>query len=421
MKVLIVNTFDIGGAAIASKRLHLGLISNGVQSQVLLRHKTNNWYKSASFTQVNLPFYNLLQRIVKRTLKELKLYRNKNQEFLRERNKDLEMFSFPHSDCDITKNSLYEESDVINLHWVADFLDYQTFFKKNKKPVVWTLHDMNPFTGGEHYCETFLGIDEEGFPIKRSISDKEIRLANKNLAVKKLAISKISNLTVVAPSKWIEEEAKKSEIFKNVKIHYIPNSLNSEIFSPKNKNYSKDLLNLPQDKKVVLFAAESISNNRKGFLYLKRAFERIEDSNIVLCAIGSKKNSLESIKNVVELGPINDEILMAVAYSAADVFVIPSLMDNLPNTVLESLFCGTPVIGFPVGGIRDMIQDGENGFLAEEISVDSLVLTLNKFLTNANCFDRERIRQNALNKYATAIQSERYIDLFRSILKTTNS
>jgi glycosyltransferase involved in cell wall biosynthesis len=108
---------------------------------------------------------------------------------------------------------------------------------------------------------------------------------------------------------------------------------------------------------------------------------------------------------------------MSVVYSAADVFVIPSLMDNLPNTVLESLMCGTPVIGFPVGGIPDMIQNGENGFITEEISVNSLVNTINKFLDNPNCFNKVEIRNNAVKKYDQKVQSKKYIDLFESILK----
>jgi glycosyltransferase involved in cell wall biosynthesis len=162
--------------------------------------------------------------------------------------------------------------------------------------------------------------------------------------------------------------------------------LDSEIFAPRDKNYSREVLNIPKDKKVILFVADSIDNNRKGFIFLKRAIEQLSDPNLVICAIGDKNNGLGVIDNVIELGTIYDERMMSIAYSAADLYVIPSLMDNLPNTVLESLMCGTPVVGFPVGGIHDMIQDGVNGFITEEISVDSLVKTLNKFLNNPSCF-----------------------------------
>jgi glycosyltransferase involved in cell wall biosynthesis len=302
------------------------------------------------------------------------------------------------------------------LHWVAGFLDYSSFFQKNTKPVVWTLHDMNPFTGGEHYVEEYLGIDDLGHPINRKISKEEINLAQENISIKMKAISKIDNLTIVAPSEWLAEEARKSEVFKGKPVFCIPYGLDSEIFAPRDKNYSRALFNIPKDKTVILFVADSIDNHRKGFIFLQKAFQQIANSNIVLCAIGNKNSDLESIENILELGPIYDERLMSIAYSAADVFILPSLMDNLPNTVLESLMCGTPVIGFSVGGMQDMIQDRANGFLTEEISVESLVKSINEFLKNTDCFNKIEIRENALKKYDQKVQSQRYIDLFTNIL-----
>lgn len=137
---------------------------------------------------------------------------------------------------------------------------------------------------------------------------------------------------------------------------------------------------------------------------------------MVLCAVGHKKVKLNFTNNVIELGAINDELLMSVAYSAADVFVIPSLMDNLPNTVLESLMCGTPVIGFPVGGILDMVKHEENGYLANEISADALKHEIEKFLNNSNQLKANEIRKNAINKYDLNIQAQNYINLYRSLL-----
>ena len=221
MKILIVNTNDKGGAAIACKRLHYGLNLRGVTSQVLVRLKKSDWDKSDVFipNKYRYSLNEIKKRIFKRILKKINLYRDVQQDFLKNRNKSLELFSFPNSDCNITHYDFYDDCDLVNLHWVANFLDFKTFFENNKKPVVWTLHDMNPFTGGEHYLESFIGIDEEGFPIKRNLTKEEIKVADENLRLKKEVISKISNLTVVAPSKWLAEEASKSEVFQNVKIH----------------------------------------------------------------------------------------------------------------------------------------------------------------------------------------------------------
>ena len=424
MKILLVNTYDRGGAANSCKRLHLGLIQQGMASKLLLRFQQNHGLQSVCFrpVQKQLSRWDKISNKAKRILKELKLYpavdevKKEQVAFLNQRDKGLEMFSFPSSEMDITTSEYYQEADIVNLHWVANFLDFKSFFEKNTKPVVWTLHDMNPFTGGEHYLETILGIDERGFPIARQLTAKEIQVANKNLALKIEILSKQSHLTIVAPSVWLANEAQKSELFKNMEVHCIPYGLDTQFFSPKDKNYSRDLLGLPKDKKVMLFVADAISNHRKGFAFLKQAFEQLADPNLVLCAIGNKNAALESLNNIFELGPIHDERLMSVAYSAADVFVIPSLMDNLPNTVLESLLCGTPVIGFPIGGIPDMIQDGVNGYLTDAVSVDSLVKTLNMFLANPNCFNSAEIRANAVRQYDQKVQAQQYMDLFRSVL-----
>jgi glycosyltransferase involved in cell wall biosynthesis len=425
MKILIVNTYDRGGAANACKRLHLGLLLVGMASKVLLKFKQNNWLDSSCFKQPPKKLSNVvkIKNKVKRILKEFKLYNpkqvqnNVEQEFLKRRRIGLEMFSFPNSGLDITTSKIYKEADIINLHWVANFLDFTSFFEKNKKPVVWTLHDMNPFSGGEHYKEVFLGIDELGFPISRILSDEEKRVAKENTEIKKQALSKFHNLTIVAPSEWLAEEARRSKVFKHYPVLCIPYGLDAELYAPRDKNYSRELLGIQKDKKVILFVADSISNNRKGFIFLKRAFEQLAVTNLVLCAIGNKNSNLESLNDIIELGPIYDERLMSIAYSAADVFVVPSLMDNFPNTVLESLMCGTPVIGFPVGGIPDMIQDGENGFLTEDISVSSLKKTLTKFLKTSEAFDKNKIRETALKKYDQKKQVISYVKLFDNILK----
>lgn len=426
MKVLIVNSYDIGGAANACLRLHKGLLEEEVDSNVLLAHKQKNWQNSFLYKkhQKQSSILRKIEAKAIRILKELKPFKkepiSKKESFLINRQKGLELFSFPDSKFDITTSELYNEADIINLHWVANFMDYTTFFEKNKKPVVWTLHDMNPFSGGEHYLEEYSGVNDSGFPIKRIFSQEEKRISNENIEIKKQALSKFNNLTIVAPSEWLAAEARKSEVFKGKSIIYIPYGLDAEIFKPRDKNYSREILGIPNEKKVILFVADSISNNRKGFVYLKRALEKISDSNLILCAIGSRNPDLTLMENILELGPIYDERLMSIAYSAADIFVIPSLMDNLPNTVLESLLCGTPVIGFPVGGIPDMIQDGVNGYLTNDISVNSLVTTINKFLNNPSSFNEIEIRKNAVKKYDCSIQSQKYINLFNSLLNYNN-
>lgn len=422
MKTLIVNTYDRGGAANSCVRLHNGLLNIGVSSTLLLQKQTKN----ISHIEVAKPLRPEITKIekakkgVKKILKEFKLYSEpplKEIPFVWKRSSNLEMFSYPESNYDITQSSGYKEADIINLHWVANFLDYPSFFKENLKPVVWTLHDMNPFSGGEHYTELFTGIDENGYPKRRILSDFEEQEFQKVIERKKEAIKNCRNLTIVAPSQWLANEARKSEVFKDRPVHCIPYGIDPEIFAPRDKTFSRELLNIPLDKKVILFVADSTSILRKGFSFLKKAIQQLTKEDVILCAIGRKNSDLERNNDIIELGVINDERLMSAAYSAADVFVIPSTMDNLPNTVIESLLCGTPAIGFPVGGVKEMIEHGKNGLLTDDISVESLVRSIRSFLYGKYKLDVEWIRKDAVGKYSIEIQAERYLKLYESKLK----
>ncbi|TQI71547.1 glycosyltransferase involved in cell wall biosynthesis [Gramella sp. Hel_I_59] len=426
MKVLIVNTFDYGGAATACKRLHLGLLAEGINSKVLLKNKINDWPESHCFEPVeSSPGLNQrMTRKVRRLSQEFKLTKpsqisSPEKDFLNNRENGLEMFSFPSSHLDITQSPLYKEADIINLHWVANFLDLGSFFKKNTKPVVWTLHDMNPFSGGEHYEEKYLNLNEFGEPLEREYTKIELEFIKRNLEFKKSIFSKTPKLQIVSPSKWLMKEALSSEVFGEFDVKHIPYGLDSEVFKPLDKAYSKEILNIPQGKKVILFVADSLSNQRKGFEYLRGAFQKLDRHGIVLCAVG-KKDLKNSSENIIELGSIKDERLMSAAYSAADVFVIPSIMDNLPNTVLESLMSGTPVIGFPIGGIPDMIDHGQNGILVDKVSVNALKTSIDYFLEHGVQKDIKEIIRDAQQKYDQKIQARAYIDLFSECLEKTN-
>ena len=422
MKILHINTYDTGGAAKACLRLHQGLLEENIDSKALIKERSNYLPLTFSFIPALANFKVKLKDKLIRIGKELKLLglhseQEKTEIALKKVRKGLEMFIYPFAVTDITESPLYKEADIIHLHWVASFLDWQSFFAKNTKPVVWTLHDQNPFLGIEYYAERFLGIDDKGMPIERKYQKQELQEEKKMVDFKKNILKNIDNLTIIAPSKWLLDESKKSQVFEKYQHFHIPNGFPIEVFKPHNKDFCREILGLPQNKKVILFVADSVENNRKGFVFLKKALEKIKNEEIVLCAIGSKTN-IEQQNNLIELGKIQDERLMAMAYSAADVFVIPSLEDNLPNTMIESLLCGTPIIGFPVGGILDVLEDSENGYLCSEISVEALQKNIEKFLNNSHLFDRQRIAQKAQEEYALQVQAKKYVNLYHSILKT---
>ncbi len=434
MKILTVSTYDRGGAANACLRLHKGLMQENIDNQVIVLYRSDNSKKNVSkfdkeeLSLPQIPTLSLknwidekINKTYQKTAKEFLIYSAKQKEqqnFINSRPKGLELFSFPDSNYDITKTELYQEADLINLHWTTYFLDWESFFQKNTKPIVWTFHDQNSFLGGEHYKEEYLGISDEGKPIPRTLTETEQTIFKDILERKKRILSKVENLHIVTPSKWLTESAEKSACFKNVSYQTIPYGLDTTIFKPRPKDLARDFFGIDKTVPMILFVAESITNQRKGFEYLKRAIELVRKKypTIQFCAVGELKD--KSLHNqVIELRFIQDERLLSAVYSAADLFVIPSLMDNLPNTVLESLCCGTPVIGFNIGGIPDMIQNGINGYLCEEISVNSLKEKIELFLQQPTIFDNKKIAEDAQRKYNLSVQAKAYIQLFKKIIE----
>lgn len=420
MKVLHVNTYSKGGAANAAMRLHCGLLSEeGVASKFLVKYPSGEL--PAESYVYSIPNSGRAQRIINkfsRIANEFKLSTEPvGYSFLTSRNPKLEMFTLPGASDNILTSPLYQEADIINLHLVSGFLDYNSFFARNIKPVVWTLHDMNAFLGGEHYAEKYTGIDAKGFPMPRQLTQQENEWEQKISDEKRKIFERIERLHVVTPSHWLSQESKNSELFNRFQHSVIPYGLPCETFKPRNKNFCREVLGLPTDKIILLFVADGLGSFRKGYEFLKRALCQITSNNVLLCAVGGSSALTFDKDRIVELGRINDERLMNIVYSAADAFLIPSLMDNLPNTVLESLACGVPVIGFPTGGISEMVNDGKNGYLSDTLSVDSLCLAITKFINKPFAFNTIEISNEAKEKYDLAVQARAYMKLYTEISK----
>lgn len=420
MKVLHVSTFDRGGAATACIRLHEGLMQYGVDSRVLVYKRSKNYASVFEFGSSRTT--SASERRARRALHLLGLHPDpvkSRDEIFKERFRQrlppqTEYFSFPDSSFDITESALYKDADIIHLHWVSGFLDYASFFLKNKKATVWTLHDMEPFQGGFHYNGRFLGIDDEGKPSEFPMPADVMSIVSRNLEIKLKSFFSVRNLTLVAPSTWLKNASSNSKLFGRFKHHCIPYGVNSSVFIPRNKQYSKEVFGFPEDRLCFLFVSDDVSTSRKGFRFLQEALADVDSNKIFLCAVGT--NTVDFFASNVCVGRIEDERLMSILYSAADAFVIPSLEDNFPNTVLEALMCGTPVIGFPTGGIPDMIKDGFNGYLCSEISVQSLRGSLFKFLQSPDIFKAADIRQDAVCRYDQSVQAKAYISLYEEIL-----
>lgn len=400
MNILLLSTSDKGGAANACVRLHQGLLAIGESSKMLVLKRTRAEEPEIHrFLTVYEPT-SLFKKIKKAP--RVIAFNRKRAKQTAERPTN-EMFSFFDTLHDITQHPLYEWADVINIHWVANFLDYPSFFSKNTKPVVWTLHDMLLFTGGNHY--------EKNFPFA-AYQD----LIQSNLTLKKKAFAK-QDFTIVCPSNWLHQAAKaQQDLYPKAQHRLIPYGLQTEAFVPQDQAAARALFDIPVAQKIILFVAASADSLRKGINHLIDALPYLKNQNIGIAIMGSNVEKLNiDFPNIYPLGYINDIHKIAAAYAAADLFVIPSIEDNLPNTVIESLCCGTPVVGFDIGGIPDMVIPGKNGEICPTIAGKALAETLQTALQTA--YDTTWIRSNALERYGLEVQAHKYKELFEELIK----
>jgi glycosyltransferase involved in cell wall biosynthesis len=324
------------------------------------------------------------------------------------------------------KNELIEQiptGDIYHLHWIVRFIDYQTFFSNAAKfyPIVWTLHDMNAFTGGCHYdhgCgkyKTGCGkCPQLGSSFQNDLSS--FVWHNKQEFFNNLDAK---YLHLVTPSQWLGDQCRQSPLLKKFSLTVIQNGLDISEFAPRDRVFSRDVLGIPQDSDTLLFVAESVDNRRKGFKLLIDALSGISNTHkLYLVTIGNLQTNLKSQFPNTILGPLNNDRLLSLIYSAADLYIIPSIQDNLPNTVIESLSCGTPVIGFDVGGIREMIQEGINGFLVSAKDVDALRCKIIETLSNKENLEKmaRNCRKSAIKNYAIVKQAKKYLDLYKLLL-----
>jgi len=432
-KILQLATTDSGGAGIAAWRLNYALRTHGFDSTMLSASKcfTDDHglvlpqdYTSpgphTSFHETNY-FSDKGQANFKRWAYMIqKLYPN--------RPKGLELYSDVQSEFRLEQVKEILGADIINFHWVAGITDFATLAPLlRNKTIVWTLHDMNPFTGGCHYAGTCEKYMSQCGACPQLGSDQPNDLSAYNQAVKAKAFEG-ANIHVVTPSRWLAACAAKSALFSQFPVSVIPNSVPTDVFTPLDKVAVRRELGLPVDKPVVLFGAQSQNNLRKGPDFLidaLRSYRASEDAkDITIVSFGECPEALttEFGESWVNLGAVYNMYEQAKIYSAADVFVLPSREDNLPNTMLESLACGTPVISFRTGGMPDMVRQGRTGYLADPFEIEGLVQGLRWALhvDHEKALERRAVcRQFALNTFTMTHQAQRYGELYQQVSVST--
>lgn len=418
MNVLHINTFDqSGGAARAARRLHMGLRRLGHHSSIFVSRRSSNDSTVTAFA----PPMDLPSRLGRR------MRRGRiNRDFARyraSRPAGYEPFRDDRTQHGAGPLSQLPSCDVINVHWIAGFVDYPSFFSQVPKhtPIVWTLHDMNPFTGGCHYDDGCGGFTDRCGACPQLGSNDSDDLSRQIWQRKHRIFDQIdsSRLHIVTPSGWLAAEAERSTLLEHFPISVIPNGLDTHAFSPRDRYIARAALDLPQAADVVLFVAHSLSNRRKGFALLTQALTALADwPNLFLVSVGRGKPAIDSSIPCLHLGHLGNDRLLSLVYSAADLFVIASIQDNLPNTVLESLACGTPVVGFAVGGIPEVVRPGITGLLATPQDVAGVRAAIVELIEDpaerakmsANC------RRVAVEEYGLELQARRYVELYETTL-----
>ncbi len=337
-------------------------------------------------------------------------------------------FSIPVWGRDISKLDLLQSADIIHLHWINHaFLRPAGIAKLSalNKPIVWTFHDSNAFTGGCHVryeCDHFLKECGNCPVLKNSApEDRSYKIWHQ----KKNAYSHL-NFTVIAPGRWMADSVRMSSLLRATKVVNIPNTIDTEVFKPSSKALARESLGLAPEKFILMSGfMPSRMDMHKGTVYLLDAIELfaanydIDPDKVELIIFGNRneENVPDFPIKATFLGTISDDEKLALCYSAADVFLAPSLEDNLPNTVMESLACGTPVAAFRTGGIPDMVQHQQNGYLAEYRSSADLargiawVYSANRQVLSANA------RRTILDQFSEHIIARRHIELYESLLK----
>ncbi len=405
MKILHLSTTDIkGGAGIAAYRLHKGLLDSGVSSLMYVQRKSSD--DKSIFSAANK--FNLFLAYF--CAAGDKIFSN----IFGPKNYEITSFSV-FSSFDIGVINKFNP-DIVHLHWICGGFMSPKDISKIKKPIVWTMHDTWPFSGVRHY-----NLENTFY---KTANSSDTNFFEKLFWLrKKYFFSKLESLLAVSPSRWLAKEAASSKLFRDVPIVVAGNGIDTNIFKPKDKTLSRKNIGLPVDKKILLFGAvDSLSGERKGYKLLLDIIKNIAPHNpkdCVLAVFGSsEKSSINFDLPVYFLGNIKSEEALAEAYSAADIFIAPSIEDNLPNTVLESMSCGTPVAAFSIGGMPDMIDNDVNGILSEPFNTRKLSSHILKILLSNEDLNKMSIeaRKKIVEHFDIKIAVKKYSDLYNSIL-----
>ena len=418
MRVLIVNTSErTGGAAVAANRLMEALNNNGVKAKMLVRDKETTNLSVCPLPQTwQLRWHFLWERFCI---------------WLHLRLKRKHLFEIDIANCgtDITRLPEFKEADIIHLHWINQgMLSLKDIRKilQSGKPLVWTMHDIWPATAICHLTMDCRHFETQChscrlLPGGGSNNDLSTRIWRQ-----KQRMLEGQRITFVTCSHWLGSEATKSALLSQQDISVIPNPIDTHTYHPIEKKKARQSLGLPLNGHIILFASQRVTNPNKGMQYLIEACRLMaskhpdcSDNTSVAILGGHAEEIADQLPFPTHaLGYVNDEQRIVAVYNAADVFVLPSLSENLPNTIMEAMACGVPCVGFRVGGIPEMIDHQSNGYVANFRDAADLAKGIHYVLDEA---DRQMLSNNCLQKvahnYSQQSVAKRYIDVYEQAMR----
>ncbi len=399
MNILLLNTYPHGGAGVACRRLQTALQASGNTANLLTSSEVGSRW----------PFY--AERI-----SFVPYERDKSVRF---------SFSLANFGKNLSQHPLVQQADVLHLHWINQgFLSLNSIRQLADlgKPIVWTLHDMWAFTGGCHYsrgCEHFKN-ECGNCPFLKTPAPRD--LSNRVWRRKQALFPK--NIQFVTCSQWLAGVARSSGLLKNYPVTAIPNPIDTAVFKPSTepeRQRFRSEKGISPKAHVLLFAAMKVNEERKGFRFLLEALQMMKvqrpDFQLEILVLGkAEPEALAALPYPVHaLGLVQEQRELVQIYGAADVFAIPSLEDNLPNTVMESLACGTPVAGFATGGIPEMVGHLQEGFIAPQGDSGALAEGIFEVLEGKTLLEtyREAARRKVEAHYANTVVARQYMQVYK--------
>lgn len=329
---------------------------------------------------------------------------------------------FPHDAGRALKLGRY---NLLHMHWVAGGVLSIGALAKIDVPVVWTLHDMWSFTGGCHYTEDCTRYKDACGRCPQLGSRADRDLSAWNLCAKRRAF-RGKRMHIVSPSNWLAAAARNSALFRDFDVRVIPNGIDVDVYRPIDRRTARDVLGLPTDAPIVLFGtANALRDGRKGFPLLCTALAELaknsglsSDAQLVVFGSNQPRDRPDTGLPVRFMGNMADDVSLVCLYSAADVMVVPSRQENLANTIMEAMACGTPVVAFDTGGNGDLIDHRQSGYLAKPFDPADLGAGIAWVLGDAARAARlsEAAREKCERLFDLDVVCRQYEDLYRSAL-----